>query len=152
MWITFLWWISLQTQGVTDEDILAISVFWFSIEISILSKTSALLGDWQKCILNLHVFKDFPDSSAVQTSPSIPGGTGLILVLGAKISHALLPKDQNIKQKQYWNIFNKDFKNGPHQKNLKKINLHVFNCVGISMQLKYPFTSCIYVRLDQYTC
>ena len=118
MWITFLWWISLQTQGVTAEDTLAISVFWFSIEISILSKTSALLGAWQKCILNVHVFKDFPDGSTVQTLPSIAAGAGSIPVSGAKISHALLPKDQNIKQKQYWNIFNKDFKNGPHQKNL----------------------------------
>jgi len=30
-------------------------------------------------------------------------------------------KNQNIKQKQYCNTFNKDFKNGPHQK--KKSNL-----------------------------
>ena len=33
------------------------------------------------------------------------------------------PKNQNIKQNQqnqYRNKFNKDFKNGPHQKNLKK--------------------------------
>ena len=30
-------------------------------------------------------------------------------------------KNQNIKQKQYCNKFNKDLKNGPHQKkNLKK--------------------------------
>ena len=27
-------------------------------------------------------------------------------------------KKQNIKQKQYCNKFNKEFKNGPHQKNL----------------------------------
>ena len=32
-----------------------------------------------------------------------------------------LPENQNLKQKQYCNKFNKDFKNGPHQKiNLKK--------------------------------
>ena len=37
-------------------------------------------------------------------------------VLGAKISHALWPKNQNVKQKQYCNKFNKDFKNGPSQK------------------------------------
>ena len=29
-------------------------------------------------------------------------------------------KNQSIKQKQYWNEFNKDFKNGSHQKSLKK--------------------------------
>ena len=29
-------------------------------------------------------------------------------------------KTQKTKQKQYWNEFNKDFKNSPHQKNLLK--------------------------------
>ena len=40
----------------------------------------------------------------------------------AKIPHALQPRNQNIKQKQFCNKFNKDFKNGPHpeKKNLKK--------------------------------
>ena len=38
---------------------------------------------------------------------SIPGQ-------GVKIPHASRPKNQNIKQKQYCNRFNKDFKNGPH--------------------------------------
>ena len=45
---------------------------------------------------------------------SIPGQ-------GAKIPHALRPKSQNIEQKQYCNKFNKDFKNGPHQKHKKII-------------------------------
>ena len=31
-----------------------------------------------------------------------------------------MPHGQNIKQKQHGNKFNKHFKNGPHQKNLKK--------------------------------
>ena len=34
---------------------------------------------------------------------------------------------QTIKQKQYCNKFNKDFKNGPHQKNKTKQNLRMFN-------------------------
>ena len=38
----------------------------------------------------------------------------------AKIPHASRPKNQNRKQKQHCNKFNKDFKNGPHQKNLLK--------------------------------
>ena len=38
---------------------------------------------------------------------------------GAKTPHALGPKNQSIKQKQYGNKFNKDFKNGPDF--LKKI-------------------------------
>ena len=29
-------------------------------------------------------------------------------------------QNQNMKQKQYYNKFHKDLKNGPHQKNLKK--------------------------------
>ena len=33
-----------------------------------------------------------------------------------RIPHASWPKHQNIKQKQYCNKFNKDFKNGPHSK------------------------------------
>ena len=48
------------------------------------------------------------------------GGTGLIPGQGAKISYALQPISQNIKKKkkkQYCNKFNKDFKNGPYQKN-----------------------------------
>ena len=53
-----------------------------------------------------------------KTSPSNAGAVGLIPGWGAKIPHDLRPK--NIKQKQYCNKFNKDFKNGPLQKNLKK--------------------------------
>ena len=50
---------------------------------------------------------------------STAGGEGSIPGRGAKIPHASWPKNQNIKkQKQYCNKFNKDFKNGPHQKNL----------------------------------
>ena len=60
-----------------------------------------------------------PGGPVVKTSPSSAGGEGSIPGWGAKIPHALWPKNQNIKQKQYINKFNKDFKNGPHQK--KKI-------------------------------
>ena len=56
----------------------------------------------------------------VKTSPSNAGGAGSITGQGAKIPHASWPKKQNIKQKQDCNKINKDFKNGPHQKNLKK--------------------------------
>ena len=54
----------------------------------------------------------------VETSPSNAAGEGLIPGQGAKIPHALCPKNQSIKQKQYCNKFNKDFKNGPHQKKI----------------------------------
>ena len=52
----------------------------------------------------------------VETVPSSAGGAASIPGQGAKIPHALWPKIQNIKQKQYCNKFNKDFKNDPHQK------------------------------------
>ena len=63
---------------------------------------------------------DFLGSPVVKTSPSNAWCVGLIPGRGAKIPHAWWPKNQNIKQKQYCNKFNKDFKNGPHQKILKK--------------------------------
>ena len=53
--------------------------------------------------------------------PSRAGGVGLIPGRGAKIPQASWPRNQNTKQKRYYNKFNKDFKNGPHLK--KKKNL-----------------------------
>ena len=47
--------------------------------------------------------------------PFNAGGVGPIPGQGTKIPHASKPKTQNIKQKQYCNRVNKDFKNGPHQ-------------------------------------
>ena len=44
----------------------------------------------------------------------------MIPAQGAKIPHASWPKNKDLKQKQYCNKFTKDFKNGPHQKNLQK--------------------------------
>ena len=67
------------------------------------------------------------------------GGAGSIPGWGAKIPHALCSKHQNIKQKQYCNKFNKDFKNGPLKKNLKKkMMAHISwkECCTISFTLK----------------
>ena len=55
----------------------------------------------------------------VKTSSSSARGAGLIPGPGARIPHALQPKNQNIEQKQYCSKLNKDFKNGPHQKKSK---------------------------------
>ena len=58
----------------------------------------------------------------VKISPS-SAGVQVQSLVRELIPHALWSKDQNIKQKQHWNKFNKGFKNGPHQKkkkNLKK--------------------------------
>ena len=57
---------------------------------------------------------DFPGDPVVKTLPSNAGGPGLIPVQRAKLPHTLWPKNWNIKQNQYGNEFNKDFKNGPH--------------------------------------
>ena len=62
----------------------------------------------------------FPGGPVVEILPSNARSAGLIPGWGAKIPHALQPKNQNMKQKQYCNKFNKDFKNGPHQKIFKK--------------------------------
>ena len=53
--------------------------------------------------------RDFPGDPVVKTSPSNAGGAGSIPGQGVKIPHASRPKNQNIKQKQYCNKFNKDF-------------------------------------------
>ena len=46
----------------------------------------------------------------VGTLPSNAGGASSIPGWGAKIPNALQPRNQNIKQKQYCNEFNKDLK------------------------------------------
>ena len=60
----------------------------------------------------------------VKNPPPNAGAEGSTLGWEAKILHALRPKKQSLKQKQYCDKFNKDFKNGPHQKiYLKNIEL-----------------------------
>ena len=54
----------------------------------------------------------------VKTSSSNSGGVGSIPGQGAKMPHGSWPKNQSIEQKQYYKKFNKEFKNGPHQKNI----------------------------------
>ena len=57
------------------------------------------------------IARDSPGGPVVKTLPSNAGGEGLI----PGLSH--MPpgqKNQNIKEKQYCNKFNKDFKNGLH--------------------------------------
>ena len=63
-------------------------------------------------------------SPVVKTSPSSEGRAGPIPDWGAKIPHALRAKNQNIKQKQYCNKFNKEFKNRPQEKKSLKKPVH----------------------------
>ena len=61
------------------------------------------------------------------TSSFNVGDAGLISGQGAKISYALWPKNQDIRQKQYCNRFNKDFSNE------KKRGGHYFEKIIISL-------------------
>ena len=65
--------------------------------------------------------RDFPGSRVFKTSLSNAEDVGSIPGWGAKIPYALWPKNQNVKQKQYCNKFNKDFKNGPQKKKKNSI-------------------------------
>ena len=64
---------------------------------------------------------NLPGGPVVKTPPFNAASVGLMPSRGAKIPCASWPENQNIKQEWYCNKFNKDIKNGPHQKNLKKI-------------------------------
>ena len=63
---------------------------------------------------------DFPVGPVAKTWPSSAGGAGLTTGWGAKRLHASQPTNQNIKQKQYCNKFNKDFAEFFIKKILKK--------------------------------
>ena len=87
-------------------------------------KRSAIFlnGGTTICQLEVDQFWDFPGGPVVKTSPSNAGGVGSTPCWRAKIPHASPPKKkkrEHKQQKQYCNKFNKDFKNGPHQKSLK---------------------------------
>ena len=66
-------------------------------------------------IKKLNIPWDFPRGPLLRTSPSSAGGTGSIFGQGAEIPYVWQPINQNKKQK-----FNKDFKNGLHEKKIFK--------------------------------
>lgn len=57
---------------------------------------------------------DSPGCPVVKTSPSNAACMGQSPGQGAKTPHGSQPQTQNVKQKQYFNKFNEDFKNGSH--------------------------------------
>ena len=71
-------------------------------------------------LINNALIWDSPGSPVGKISPSNASGVSLIPGWGANIPHVLWPKNQNIKQKQYYDKFKKDFKNSSHQTSLKK--------------------------------
>ena len=60
----------------------------------------------------IKISQDFLSSPVVKISPSNAGNTGSVRGWGVMIPHAFQPKHQDIKQKQSCNKFNKNFKNG----------------------------------------
>ena len=52
--------------------------------------------------------------------PTLGKGGGFCPRSGSQEPTCLAAKSQDIKQKQYCSKFNKDFKNGPHQKKILK--------------------------------
>ena len=60
--------------------------------------------------------RDFSGGPVVKTHASNAGGVGFILGPETKIPHDSQPKNKSLKQKQYCNKFNEDFKNSPHKK------------------------------------
>lgn len=57
---------------------------------------------------------DFPGTRVGKNLPSSAGGEASVPGQAAKIPHAIWPKNQNIRQEQYCNKFNRNFKNDPH--------------------------------------
>ena len=63
--------------------------------------------------------QELPCGPVVKTLPFHAEGVSSSPCWGAKIPHALGPKNQNIQQKQYCKQFNKDLKIDPCQKKKK---------------------------------
>ena len=91
----------------------------------------------------LRLSQDFPDGSVVKTSPSIARRAGWITSQGANIPHASRPRNQNIKQKQICNKFNKGLKMTFPIKDL--VNLFASPCKflfyhELALQGLWPYT------------
>ena len=65
-------------------------------------------------VLSKEYSRDFPGRS--EDFAFNAEGVGSTPGWGAEVPHDSWPKKQNIKQKQYCNKLNKEFKNGPHKK------------------------------------
>ena len=74
--------------------------------MELISKNAGVLHllQWQ--------ISDFPGGPGVKPLASSAGDAGLIPGWGAQIPCPSQPKNQSMKQKQYYNKFDKDFKDG----------------------------------------
>ena len=79
--------------------------------------------------------------------PSKAEGVGLIPGWGARTPRASQPKNQNIKQEQYYNEFSKDFKNCPHQKQpLKMIKMSICHRTTLLLNIQPTETSMCLIK------
>lgn len=89
--------------------------------------------------MNLEGLGDFSNSPVVKTSLFNAERVGLIPE--GQTKDASQPKHQNIKQKQYCNKSNKDFPNGPHQKQTLKekegFAPYFYNLLQTTLENKY---------------
>ena len=80
------------------------------------------------------MFGDFLGSPVVKTLLSNAEGAGTIPGWGVKIPR---PKSQNMKEKQYFDKFSKDFyKSGSHQEKILKKIKRIFACVSPPVEEK----------------
>ena len=85
------------SQGLTNTVSIINTIFYYKVSHNQL---------FFHQVIQIRSIWDFPGGPVVKASPSNAGGAGLIPGQGAKIPHALWPKKQNIKQKQYCFIKN----------------------------------------------
>ena len=95
-----------HTQAKGKVSILHVATGYFHLAVISNSKVE---------ILNLHQ-GDFPGGPVAKTPLPMQGVQVQCLVRESRFHMPHGQKTQNIKQNQYCNKFNKDFKNSPHQK------------------------------------
>ena len=106
-----------------------------------------------KC-LKTGISRDFPGGPVVKTSPSNGRGVGSISGRGARIPHALRPKNQNITEKQYCNKFNKDLKKNWNKHTASQSHLIVgtfLKKVILCFKNILSFLTCAYTHVHTQT-
>ena len=69
---------------------------------------------YRKLAIKIYLLRDFPGGRWLRLHFPIPGVQVCFLIREVRSHMPWQPKRQNLKQKQYYNKFNKNFKNGPH--------------------------------------
>ena len=68
---------------------------------------------------------DLPDPGTEPASPSFPAPASGFFITEPSVEDPICLMTKILKQKQYCNKFNKDFKSGPHQKKIFKIEIQI---------------------------